>query len=299
MLPLRSRCKLPIIFYLTKQFEIAQRGWSKMNKQFSIPPEFHEHLLPGLPVDLIYGAYASAPGGEIESGKFGSPESSAALAANTFGLFLESPAGMPTLPGCDDLDWPALSLQLEGIARFPWSGGRHPCLDALIRTRSALIGVESKRYEPFRPRKAEKLSDAYWRPVWGSQMRGYEAIRDGLRDGSLKFARLDAVQLVKHAFGLRTMALRLSTDTKVRPVLVYLFAEPPAWPGEHQKRITSEDRKQHREEIARFAAFVAGDEVAFRSISYERLLDSWLRSPRDRVTAHARAIHERFSVCAR
>jgi hypothetical protein len=42
-------------------------------------------LLPGLPIDLILQAYASAPRNEIESGKFESPESSAALAANAFG----------------------------------------------------------------------------------------------------------------------------------------------------------------------------------------------------------------------
>jgi hypothetical protein len=45
-------------------------------------------LLPGLPIDLIRGCYAAAPGNEIAGGKFASPASSAALAANTFGPFL-------------------------------------------------------------------------------------------------------------------------------------------------------------------------------------------------------------------
>ena len=42
-------------------------------------------LLPGLPVDLIRACYATASGNEITSGKFASPESSSALAANTSG----------------------------------------------------------------------------------------------------------------------------------------------------------------------------------------------------------------------
>src|SRR5947209_2825083 len=110
-------------------------------------------LLPGLPVDRILACYAAAPGNEIESGKFFSPESSAALAANTFGYFLNRLADLPPLPGCPKLGWPACDLGLEAIVRFPWSGGKHPCLDALVETRDALIGIESKRYEPFRAKQ--------------------------------------------------------------------------------------------------------------------------------------------------
>ena len=54
-------------------------------------------LLPGLPADLIRAAYASAPGNEIESGEFFSPESSSALAANAFGLFLARAADLPPI----------------------------------------------------------------------------------------------------------------------------------------------------------------------------------------------------------
>ena len=51
-------------------------------------------------------------GNELTSGKFHSVESSAALAANTFGYFLERPGEMPRLPGTDDCQWPALSSRL-------------------------------------------------------------------------------------------------------------------------------------------------------------------------------------------
>ncbi len=54
-------------------------------------PELVEGLLPYLPVEKVRAAYKAAPGNEMESGKFASQESSAALAANTFGYFLEKP----------------------------------------------------------------------------------------------------------------------------------------------------------------------------------------------------------------
>jgi hypothetical protein len=56
-------------------------------------------LLPGLPVELIRACYAGAPGNEIASGRFASPESSVALAANTFGPFMTQPADLPSFPG--------------------------------------------------------------------------------------------------------------------------------------------------------------------------------------------------------
>ena len=46
-------------------------------------------FLPYLPVEKIRDAFAKAPGNELDSGKMLSPESSAALVKNTFGLFLD------------------------------------------------------------------------------------------------------------------------------------------------------------------------------------------------------------------
>ena len=57
-----------------------------------------DYLLPGVPVDRVHAAYAGAAGKELEKGRFFSPESSAVLAANTFGFFLQKPDQMPALP---------------------------------------------------------------------------------------------------------------------------------------------------------------------------------------------------------
>ncbi|ANY77487.1 hypothetical protein BB934_03990 [Microvirga ossetica] len=178
--------------------------------------------------------------------------------------------------------------------RFPWSGGRHPCLDLLVETSDTLIGVESKRYEPYRPKTPTALSEAYWRPVWGDSMKGYEGIRDSLRDGSLSFRHLDAAQLVKHAFGLRTAGHRAPEYTDKRPVLLSLFAEPDTWPS--GRAVSRTQINAHRDEVRHFADRVAGDEVAFVWCSYSDVLKAWSRSGDERLISHAAAIVERFRL---
>jgi hypothetical protein len=250
----------------------------------------HDHFLPGLPVELIEAAYLNAPGNEIVSGKFASKESSAALVANSFGFFLLDTASLPALPCTLDCGWPATSIALESIVRFPWAGGRHPCLDVLITTNDALIGVESKRYEPFRAKVEAEMSDAYWRPVWGDEMKGYQHCRDDLRDGGRQFSRLDVAQLVKHAFALRTAVQDIWKGK--RPVLFYLYAEPEYWPD--GKSVSLKDRMQHRAELISFSELVAGDEVSFRSCSYPELLATWRADPNQLISAHAAAVTNHF-----
>ena len=98
-------------------------------------------FLPGVPEDHVRRRLAPAGGNEIESGKFSSPESSAALAANAFASFVDQPSRFPPLPGTAEMG-PTQRVDVEFSARFPWSGGRHPWLDAVVLTSTHLIGVE-------------------------------------------------------------------------------------------------------------------------------------------------------------
>ena len=205
---------------------------------------------------------------------------------NTFGWFIDRPKDLPPIPGLT-FDAPPEQVEVEYCARFPWSGGRHPWLDALVRTPSLLIGVESKRFEPFRSQKTPRLSDAYDRPVWGDRMSGYQAIRDRLRTTPAAFRHLDAAQLVKHALGLLTDSARAERH----PVLVYLFAEPSTLGG---RQIPSSALALHRAEIEEFRICVANDAVAFQACSYREWLSIWAgHSPE--VAAHAEAVLARFA----
>jgi hypothetical protein len=225
-------------------------------------------FLPGVPVEQVEAALIAAGGNEIDSGKFGSPESSAALAVNAFGWFINRPHDLPPFPGLADIGLPATRVDVERQMRFPWRGGRHPWLDAAVETPTHLIGVESKRFEPFRDKKKVKLSDAYNRDVWGDGMAPFTRMRDGLRATEVCFAHLDAAQLVKHAFGLVAEGRR----TGKSPVLLYLYAEPTTHGG---KSIAPELLLRHRADITAFASIVSGAAVRFAACSYREWLAGW------------------------
>jgi hypothetical protein len=182
-----------------------------------------------------------------------------------------------------------MHVDVEHQVRFPWPGGRHPWLDAFIETPSRIIGIESKRYEPFRSKSPASLSDAYWRDVWGDKMEPYESVRDGLLDDSIAFKHLDAVQLVKHAFGIRTEAHK----TYKPAILLYLYAEPETWPD--GRAIPAEALEMHRSEVLDFEERVAGAEVSFSAITYGALLESFSKSPYPDIRDHAELVKEVFS----
>jgi hypothetical protein len=79
-------------------------------------------FLPGVPVAHVCARLTAASGDEIGSGKFTHPESSAALAVNAFGWFIERPMDLPPLPGTGVMGTPE-RVEVEYCARLPWSGG--------------------------------------------------------------------------------------------------------------------------------------------------------------------------------
>ena len=255
-------------------------------------------FLPGVPGPQIEEILNAAPGNEIATGKFDSPRSSARLAANAFGFFLNRPKHLPPLPGCEG-EWPAVRLAIEEEVRFPepWPGPIHSHPDVLITTRSALIGVESKRFEPFGKNRVERVSDAY-RWCWGEKMKGYESVRDRLYRERGARVSLNEAQLIKHAFALRTRVHREDRDRCLRPILYYVYAEPNVIPGDGPEDGTPIDeaaKAKHREEVAAFAREVAGDEVRFVASTYRDLMGAWQQADSPDVRTHAEAVIRCFS----
>lgn len=241
-------------------------------------------FLPGVPADAVLAALGRSPGNELASGKFDSPESSAALAVNAFGWFLDRPRSMLPLPGVP-MGLPE-ALEIEVELRFPWSGGRHPWLDAVITTPTTLVGIESKRYEPFRPGKASSFSEAYDSRDWGRGMARFTAMRLALTEGRQNYRCLDAVQLVKHAYGLRTQSVKRGLGA----VLVYLHAAPPTWAS--GKPVSRDAIARHQAEITDFSRAVKGDDATFIALRWADLLADWAKAPA--MAAHAAAIKDRF-----
>ena len=245
-------------------------------------PEF----LPDVPAEAVLAALSRAPGGELASGKFDSPESSSALAVNAFGWFLERPNLLPPLPGVPM--GRTETVEIEAEMRFPWKGGRHPWLDVAVTTPTSLVGVEAKRYEPFRPGKATQFSEAYDSRDWGRGMVRFDRLRVALSLGEVRYRHLDAVQLVKHAYGLRNQGQKRGRGA----VLVYLHGAPAAWAN--GKPVDPGAIRAHRAEVADFAERVKGADVVFAPLRWSDLVAQWAGVPA--LAGHAAAIRARFGV---
>lgn len=107
-------------------------------------------FLPGVPVSYVCERLTKADGHELSSGKLASKNSSAALAANVFGWFHHRPECLPPFPTLESVTAHANLVEVEYCARFPWVGGKHPWLDAWVETNETVVGIESKRFEPYR-----------------------------------------------------------------------------------------------------------------------------------------------------
>ena len=241
-------------------------------------------FLSGVPAQAVTAALRRAPGNELASGKFSGPESSSALVANAFGWFLDRPTARPSLPGVPMGQAEAVDLTVE--MHFPWQGGRHPFADVAITTPTTLVSLISKRYEPFRPAKRAEFTEEFEAREWGVGMANYHAMRRALVDGQASYRHLDAVQLVKHAYGLRTQALKRARGA----VLVYLHASPAEWAN--GKPLNPAAIASHQAEIDNFARAVKGDVVTFAPVRWIDLLAQWSRIPE--LAVHAKAVANTF-----
>ncbi len=229
------------------------------------------NFLPDLPVEGIMECLRRSPGHEVRTGKMDGPESSAALVANAFGWFLHRASKFPTMQGvpCG----PVTSVTLEAEMRYPWKEGRHPWLDVALESATTLVGIEARRYEPFRPAKASGFAEIYDRPVWREKLPRFTALRDDLVKGNIGFESLDAVGLIKSAYGLWTRAEKRATGA----VLVYLYADPQTWAN--GKAVDPALKARHRKELAEFSRLIAGDGVSFVRLRWADLLSSWGAKP--------------------
>jgi hypothetical protein len=207
--------------------------------------------------------FARGSGGELRKArrsgaraKLLATHSSAALACNAFEYWrsrewalVEIALGLPA---------PVVSFNYE--AQFPTGlEGEPPNLDAAFGLRDGSIwAIESKYMEPFRPSKSAvaALKEKYFpdgRPIWTE--RGLPACGElaaALRRGDVFFRRLDAVQLLKHALGLKMCGRRFT--------LAYMWLDSNTKAGE-----------EHRSEVDRFSKAV-GTEISFLPLSYQQFV---------------------------
>jgi hypothetical protein len=232
-------------------------------------------FLPGVPAEAVLAALGRSPGSDLDS-----LDSSAALVANTFGWFLTRPRLLLPFPGVP-MGLPE-TVELGVEMQLPLRGVRHPRFDAVVTTPTTLVGIASKRYQPFRPAKAVAFTEPFDTRDWGPGMARFGAMRQALTSGKQTFRHLDAVTLVKQAYALRTQSVKRGRGA----ALVYLHAAPSHW--SNGKPVDPKAITRHQAEVADFARAVKGDDVTFVALRWSDLLAQWSGQPA--LTAHAAAL---------
>jgi restriction endonuclease-like protein len=231
-------------------------------------------------------AYEDGAGSELiasagKVGKMASLISSSALAFNFFAPFEQNAATRAALARAMDLDEEIRGLQFErkcptGMAGTP------PHLDVVLELGSRTIGVESKFTEWLVPKasktasfdvrylqRREKLWDAAGLPR-------SQAVGEAIASGELQFAHVDALQLLKHALGLRACFGE-------KAALAYVYLERPGEVG-----------ISHVRELDVFTSALGG-ELNFRSWTYQELFAGLRREPLDAaLDAHLKVFAERY-----
>jgi len=220
--------------------------------------------------------------GDELAGKFRAAHSSSALAVNAFGPFK---AHLPALRllGLQDFD----TLNFERKCPHGIAGRRPPNLDVVAAGLEGVVAIESKCLEFLAPHKA-KFAPAYEEKIQdGRRSTGWYREMLSLIESPASYRWLDAAQLIKHAFGIA------HTFPTKRANLLYVFWEP-ANASEHPIF------REHRDEIARFAARVRGEEPdgpLFRWMPYTELWKAWEgHEEPEWLQEHARRLRVRYEV---
>lgn len=233
-------------------------------------------LLRQVPVDRVTAALKQGAGGELRSKtrppKVHAAHSSAALAANTFGAFLESPDSL-FLEGIGGFT----SVQLE--AKLPTGAGRARAnLDVLACSSQCAIGVEAKLREYLVPTRA-RFSDKYDSVIRDVADEPWGQLFSTLKSAPVTYRHVDAAQLIKHYLGL---VQRYRSGSRV---LVYAYWEPtnptvdPAF-------------ARHRDEVSELCDRLSGSDTPLRQVRFSELFNFVSRNDRE----HADALCQRYEV---
>ncbi len=244
---------------------------------------FHENVIAGVRLEDFEADLRQGDGKELED-KFCAPHSSSALAVNSFAPFKPEPQSL-----CLAQRQGFTSLSFE--RKCPTGlRGTPPHLDLVAEGPQGVVAVEAKCLEFVRDKRPStggraQFSEAYDAGIldYRRGTRWFAHMHDLIKEPDA-YQRLDAAQLIKHAFGL----MHSFSD---RPVtLLYLFWEP-ANPD------VSPIFQDHRNEVRQFAEMVSGDGPDFVAMSYPELWRIWVSiAGPDWITKHVHRLRERYAV---
>ena len=242
--------------------------------------------MSGITAELYENEYRQGAGGElsweIRNGKRCPPKinavhSSSALVVNSFAPWK---LHLHELELCRSSVFRSFRFETKAPTGL---GGTPPHLDFLAESvDNAVVAAESKFTEYLQPHRTE-FAQGYSSRSWPSGVEAYVIIMQQLQESPSKFAYLDAAQLVKHAFGLASLAVERNVT------LLYLYWEPDngdAYP----------EFELHRKEAEQFAGAVGGSSVKFWWKSYVELWNEWALADRVWLRSHSAELMRRYSV---
>ncbi|MCU1530372.1 MAG: hypothetical protein JWP75_4135 [Frondihabitans sp.] len=254
--------------------ELTPNGYATRFKD-AVLAEFSATTRDAIQADLVGKGGSELAARAAGTPKFHAAHSSAALAANVFGPFLDKRNGIPL---GEDYFTGETHLEVECATGLR---GTPPTLDCLVDG-PRVLAVESKCTETFGAHAAG-FSEAYTNAM-ASAHPTWRAEYHRLRDDPNRYRHLDAAQLIKHYVGLRN-------GFPGRPlVLAYLYWTPT----------NSDDIAAcciHLAELAEFSTHVNDPNLQFIAMSYRELWADWA-SP-DRPTwlrRHVASLRRRYDV---
>lgn len=264
-----STCKL--ILEEQRNRVKAQR-WSETGKYRDYLARYADNFIHKLHQDIIE-AYCAGAGSEIPPekddacdfrwhglkmvpAKMQAIHSSSALVCNAFGYWHDQRDRSPLQIALGCLS-PIENIKFEDT-KSTGLRGIPPHLDVVLYCGNMVHAIESKFSEPYQEEKKKIVmgSKSYAPSLWSDKgLRNCADMVDRINDGKMngKFKYLSANQLLKHVLGL-------SNEHGKEFELIYLWYEKPGM----------RESDTHKEEIEVFASMV-GDEVTFRSMTYQNL----------------------------
>lgn len=207
--------------------------------------------------------------------KFHAAHSSAALAANAFGPFLDSNADVP------------IADRISG-GRSPWRSGvpracvarRPPWTVSSTETRSWLSSPNASSRSPRIRRTSGPATATRWRRRTAAGARNMRACARTQR----RYRYLGAAQLIKHYLGLKT------AYPKRRITLAYVY-----WVPANAAELAP--CAVHAAEVEEFHARVADPTLTLVAISYARLWTQWAHPTQPAwLRDHATALRRRYDI---
>lgn len=230
--------------------------------------------------------FNEADGSELKDGKTRPAKikafySSSALAYNVFEYWREK--NKTVLASALELADNSIStLRLEEILK---TGISKPNIDVFLNTENgASVAIESKFCE-WMNKSNKTLKDKYFfngtEPIKRWEDVGLvnsQSIAERVKNDDLKFNRLDAPQLLKHALGI-------GVDLSKKTSLLYIYFD--------LENSDSKIGREHRNEVEKFKELMDG-ELNFRAITYQQMFRYMKQNDSDIDKEYLSYLEERY-----